>query len=127
MTTDRYTCLVPVPLHPVRLRDRGFNQAELLAERLLHHFPHARLCHDLRRIRPTRVQSRIADPKDRETNVRGAFAVDPSVSLEGERVLLIDDVVTTGGTVSECAQALKRAGAEYVDVLAFALTVHQPT
>lgn len=127
MATETYTRIAPVPLHPVRLRDRGFNQAQLLTEQLAHHFPNAELFQGLRRIRPTRVQSRLSDPKERESNVRGAFAVDQSISLEGERVLLIDDVVTTGGTVGECAQALRRAGAEYVDVLAFALTVHHPT
>jgi ComF family protein len=125
MDTDSYTLISPVPLHPIRLRDRGFNQAMLLAEGVSHHFPNAELFSKLRRIRPTRVQSRLTNPNDRQSNVKGAFAVDRAIDLSGHRILLIDDVVTTGGTVSECAQALKRAGAAQVDVLAFALTVHE--
>lgn len=123
MDTDAYTLITPVPLHHIRLRDRGFNQALLLTERVAHHFPNAKLFQGLHRIRPTRVQSRLSDPTERQSNVRGAFAVDQAIDLTGHRILLIDDVVTTGGTVAECAQALKRAGATRVDVLAFALTV----
>lgn len=121
--TKRYTDLVPVPLHPVRLRDRGFNQAQLLAEAIGPTFPNAVLNTNLRRIRPTRVQSRIQDQAERRRNVRGAFAVDPDRNFDGRVVLLIDDVVTTGGTVAECARALKRAGAESVDVFAAATPV----
>ena len=58
-------------------------------------------------------------------NVRGAFAVEASVDLSGKKILLIDDVVTTGGTVAECAAALKRAGAAAVDVLAVALPLRR--
>ena len=127
MDTESYTALIPVPLHAVRLRDRGFNQAALLAEPLCDLFPNALLLPGLKRIRPTRTQSRLSDPEDRQSNVRGAFAVDRDVDFTGQRILLIDDVVTTGGTVSDCARALERAlgraGASYVDVLTFALAV----
>ncbi len=123
MDCAAYHALVPVPLHTVRLRERGFNQAHLLAEALLPVFPNARLDGSLRRIRPTRVQSRLKDPKERASNVAGAFAVDRDVTYDGQPVLLIDDVVTTGGTVAECAVALRRAGAMQVDVLAAALPV----
>lgn len=123
MDTERYDVITPVPLHPVRLRDRGFNQSLLLTERIAPLFPNAWISQELKRIRPTRVQSRITDRKDREANVRGAFAVDMGTSFDGKRILLIDDVVTTGGTVAECAAALLRAGADEVDVLAFALSM----
>lgn len=123
MDTERYDLITPVPLHAIRLRDRGFNQSQLMVDELADLFPNATVTHDLKRIRPTRVQSRISDPLQREANVRGAFAVDQNVSFEGKRILVVDDVVTTGGTVAQCASALHRAGAEEVDVLAFALSV----
>lgn len=123
LNVERYTVVTPVPLHKVRLRDRGFNQARLLAEPICELFPNARLSDALTRIRPTRTQSRLKDHADRQDNVRGAFAVDRDISFSGERILLVDDVVTTGGTVADCARALLGAGAEHVDVLAFALAV----
>jgi ComF family protein len=122
---DAYTRLVPVPLHRVRQRDRGFNQAELLANALLPIFPGATLDESLKRIRPTRAQSRLKDEEERKRNVAGAFAVPEEFSFDGETVLLIDDVVTTGGTVAECARALRRAGAEMVDVFAAAVPLRE--
>lgn len=121
-----YDALIPVPLHPVRRRSRGFNQAQLLAERLGHAFPNAVLDVSLRRIRPTRAQSSLTSPAQRKDNVRGAFAVDRERDFDGATVLLVDDVVTTGGTVEECARALRRAGAERVDVIAVAMPVVAP-
>ncbi len=117
-----YACdlVIPVPLHPVRQRDRGYNQSLLLADQILPLFPGARLDQSLKRIRPTRTQSRLSG-KERAANVQGAFAVvgDPP---KGQRILLVDDVVTTAGTVTECARVLRKAGASHVDVLAVALT-----
>lgn len=117
----RYDLLVPVPLHKVRFRERGFNQSELLAREVLPILPNARIDLRLQRIRPTRTQSRLQGV-DRRENVRGAFAV-VGDALAGEHVLLVDDVVTSATTVTECASALLRAGAALVDVLAAALTV----
>jgi len=115
-----YDLVIPVPLHTVRQRARGFNQSALLAERILPCFPQAALNGSLRRIRPTRTLSLTKDPAERRANVRGAFAV-VGPELADARVLLVDDVVTTGCTVAECARALNRAGASRVDVLAVAL------
>ena len=123
MDLNAYDLLVPVPLHPVRRRERGFNQSTLLARACESTFPHACLCEDLKRIRPTRTQSKLAGAK-RAENVRGAFAA-VGGAFEGQRVLLIDDVVTSGGTVIECARALMRAKARSVDVLAVALVEHR--
>lgn len=116
----QYDYLVPVPLHKVRQRERGYNQSKLIAEHLLPAFPNAQLDESLRRIRPTRVQSLSLTTAERRANVRGAFAVSGDV-LKGKTVLLVDDVVTTGGTTAECARALKRAGVTVVDVMAAAL------
>ncbi|HUW60503.1 MAG TPA: double zinc ribbon domain-containing protein [Candidatus Bathyarchaeia archaeon] len=117
---DEYHLIVPVPLHRVRRRARGFNQSELLARELLPIFPNARLDLSLYRIRPTRVQSLTATLAQRKANIIGAFAVQGDV-LKGKTVLLIDDVVTTGVTTGECARAMARAGAANVDVFAAAL------
>jgi len=116
-----YDFLIPVPLHKVRQRARGFNQSQLIAQALLPMFPNAQLDESLRRIRPTRVQSRLKDAAARRANIVGAFAVEGD-RLAGKTVLLIDDVVTTGGTIEECAKALRRADVAVVDVFAAALT-----
>lgn len=119
MDTEAYDLLSPVPLHRVRLRERGYNQSALLADVAVTAFPRAVVWHGLKRIRPTRTQSKLAGKRRRE-NVKGAFAV-AGDEAKGKRILLIDDVVTSGGTVEECAKALLRAGAAEVDVLAVAL------
>lgn len=121
-----YDALVPVPLHRVRERTRGFNQSRLLAIELLPLFPRAVLDDSLKRIRPTRVQSLAVSPEERRANVVGAFTVEGD-NLKGKTVLLIDDVITTGGTSFECATALLRAGAKAVDIFAAALAVQSGT
>ncbi len=118
---DAYDWLVPVPLHRVRQRERGYNQALVLAEALMPVFSNARIDQCLRRIRPTHTQSRIKDPAERRRNVRGAFAIEGASHLKGGAVLLLDDVITTHGTVEECARILRQVGVAHVDVLAIAL------
>jgi ComF family protein len=119
MACEDYDVVVPVPLHRVRARARGYNQSYLLAEAAMDAFPKAVLDQSLKRIRPTRTQSKLTG-KARKANVQGAFAV-LGDSLEGRTVLLVDDVVTSAGTVTECARVLRRAGAAEVDVFAVAL------
>ena len=114
--------IVPVPLSRWRLFSRRFNQAALLGGELarLTALPHAPLV--LQRTKRTKSQVGLTRRQRRE-NMAGAFAVEQrrKAKISGRRVLLIDDVVTTGATVSACARALKRAGAIRVDVLALAL------
>lgn len=108
--------VAPVPLHPRRLRERGFNQAVLLARS----FPEAPFSRDaLTRLRPTRPQTGLSPPERRD-NVKGAFAVTRPALVDGRHVCLVDDVYTTGATVRECARALKKAGASAVTVLTVA-------
>jgi ComF family protein len=108
--------LVPVPLHPRRLRWRGFNQALLLARA----FPSIPLGRDvLVRRRPTLPQLKLS-PIQRQTNVKGAFLVPEPATVAGKTVLLVDDVYTTGATAKECARALNRAGVGRVEVLTLA-------
>jgi ComF family protein len=98
-----------VPLHPARRRERGYDQAEELARALAARLgaPYLPL---LRRTRPTRPQSRLG-PGERRRNVEGAIAVREPSGVRGRRTLVVDDVLTTGATLGECAAALAGAGA----------------
>jgi ComF family protein len=110
--------IVPVPLHRARLRRRGYNQALELAKPLARHLG-VPLRHDvLQRLRSTDAQTDL-DAAARRRNVRGAFAVRQSVPLP-PHVAVLDDVMTTGATLAECARVLKRAGVRRVDVWALA-------
>ncbi|MBB5752464.1 ComF family protein [Prosthecomicrobium pneumaticum] len=113
--------VLPVPLHPRRLWSRRFNQSALLAAAVAEGFGVAFEPTLLARIRPTRQQVRLP-PGQRAENVRGAFAVPPALKprLAGRRVVLVDDVYTTGATVKAATRALIRAGAASVDVAVFA-------
>ena len=118
-----YDFLIPVPLHRIRQRARGFNQSLLLAEAVLPAFPNARIDESLQRIRPTRTQSLIEKESVRKANIKDAFSIEGGAHLKGRTVLLIDDVVTTGGTVGECARVLRKAGASVIHVFAATLAV----
>jgi ComF family protein len=98
-----------VPLHPARERARGFNQAQLLAE-LLAKSSGLPLVSALQRVRYTTTQTAF-DRAERMQNLRNAFRLRKKMDVRGSRVLLIDDVLTTGSTLSECARVLKKAGA----------------
>lgn len=111
-------CILPVPLHRGRLRQRGFNQSELLAEALAARLGLDARCDLLARIRPTRAQVGLSAGQRRE-NLRDAFVV-RAESLPAGALLLLDDVVTTGSTFHECARALRAAGAGTVYALALA-------
>ena len=114
--------LVPVPLHPRRLRERGYNQSLLLARRLgrLSGIP---VCPDaLKRLIDTPPQARTAGAAERHRNMRGAF-MSVNGKSKGKRVLLIDDVSTSGATMDACAAALKQGGAESVRGLTVAREV----
>jgi ComF family protein len=111
--------LVPVPLHWTRLFQRRYNQAALLAQAIRSAGGPEVAADWLVRRRRTPSQGHLG-PAARERNVRGAFAIQPGRSFAGRRVVVIDDVMTTGATVEECARVLKRAGAASVGVLTLA-------
>jgi ComF family protein len=115
-------CIVPVPLAQMRLLSRRFNQAQLLASEVGRTSGRPVLALALKRTRSTARQIGLTR-RERERNVSGAFAVPGSAAaaIAGKSVLLIDDVITTGATVSAASKALKKAGAARVDVLALAL------
>ena len=111
-------CLVPVPLHPVRQREREYNQAELITEGLSRQF-NKPFSLALRRIKNTESQVSLAK-KERFLNLKGAFALAHPSFIEDKNVLVIDDVVTTTATANEASRILKDAGAKSISVLAFA-------
>jgi ComF family protein len=116
LKTRPFDAIVPVPLHPARLRERGFNQAGVLAE-LLSKKTGIPVAQHLRRIRYTSAQA-LLERTERLVNLRNAFQVPPGqlASVKNRHFLLIDDVFTTGTTVDECAATLKKAGARSVCV-----------
>ena len=111
--------LVPIPLHNKRLRERGFNQAEMIAQSI-HDASGIPVVNALDRIRYTRAQAEIRHANERRVNMADAFRVRPNISVSGGSFLLVDDVITSGATTGEAARTLKEAGAHSVAVLALA-------
>jgi len=122
---DRPVLVVPVPLHARKFRQRGFNQAELIARSALKLLSGEglQLSPDvLERKRETQSQIGLSRHQRRE-NMRGAFAVAQRLEVAGREILVVDDVFTTGTTVAECARVLRRAGASKVYVATVARTL----
>ena len=115
---ETYDAVVPVPLHWFRRFRRGFNQAALLARQIARkrNLPVLQV---VRRVRATRTQTGLTNSK-RRLNVAGAFRMRRGRPVDGLRILLVDDVMTTGSTASACAAARKRAGAKSVTLLTVA-------
>jgi len=115
--------VAPVPLHPARRRERGYNQSELIAGHVgrvlgLVHLPDL-----LMRVRQTQTQTSF-DADGRMRNVRDAFRLGEAAhAVDGKRVLLIDDVITTGATIKECARTLKAGGASKVYAASAAIAI----
>jgi ComF family protein len=114
--------IIPVPLHPKRLRWRGFNQSLLLAKQVSRKYSVPMDPFVLYRSRETLPQTQLTED-ERRKNVRGAFETDPNKSLKQKSILLVDDVYTSGATVNECSRVLMRAGAGEVIVLTLARTI----
>lgn len=113
---DSTWVLVPVPLHPGRERWRGFNQSELLGKMIAQKL-NWRFCSDVSiRCKHAKPQAELREKEERRQNILGAFRVNPNSSflIPGSKLILFDDVWTTGSTIKECAQVLKRAKADKV-------------
>jgi ComF family protein len=119
LDVEAYDVVIPVPLHRSRLRWRGFNQAALLGAALARRLDCPLDVATLVRLRATASQT-TRDRAQRIRNVRNAFGVRRPVRVAGRRVLLVDDVMTTGATADECARVLRAAGAQRIDVLTLA-------
>lgn len=113
--------IVPVPLHRSRLRKRGFNQALLLGNILSDRLSIPMLPAGLARIRQTEPQIELS-AEQRRSNVKGAFTSTRPPDIAGRRILLLDDVMTTGSTVDECSKELQKAGASSTIVVTVART-----
>jgi len=107
--------IIPVPLHRHRYRQRGFNQAELLA-RIVGRYYELPVSNVLERVRNTHAQFDL--PKEaRAVNVKGAFKIREPQAVGNKKILLVDDIYTTGATIAECAKTLSLAGARRVEIL----------
>lgn len=109
-----FDAIVPVPLHPRRLRERGYNQADAIARGIGAAAKRGCAIDSIVRVRATAPQSGLG-LSERQANVEGAFGAGPRVeAISGRRILVVDDVVTTGATIADCAVVLRRAGARAV-------------
>ena len=117
---DKFDMITFVPMTKADYRKRGYNQTELIV-RELHFLADKPYIAALEKIRPT-VHQKYLNGEERRENMKNAFAVRKNISVEGKRILVIDDVCTTGSTLSEAARALKEAGASEVYAAAFAKT-----
>jgi competence protein ComFC len=113
-----FDAVVPVPLHPLRRREREFNQAEVLSRELARKNNLA-FCEALERLRYTVTQTHF-DRRRRMQNLRDAFGLRRNAPVQGKDLLLVDDVLTTGSTLDECARVLLAAGARSVRALTVA-------
>ena len=108
-------CLIPVPLHPARKRERGFNQSGEIARHFSRIVGVPLAQHWLLRTRPTEVQAGLTR-RERRRNVSGAFEISKTAEIRGRAVLVIDDVFTTGATLNECARILRQSGTARIAV-----------
>ncbi len=117
-----FDALIPVPLHPLRRRERGYNQSEILAKVLAQSHDISMQASWLKRVRYTGTQTKLGKDS-RQTNLQDAFVCSHPDSVTGKRILLVDDVYTTGATARQCAAILKASGAREVGLFALASVV----
>jgi ComF family protein len=123
LLTCKAEIIIPVPLHPRRLRWRGFNQSVLLARQIGRAYNLPLNCFALYRKIDTPPQTQLPE-EERRKNMRGAFALSGKTAVRGKCLLLVDDVYTSGATVNECSRVLKQGGAREVSVLTLARAVY---
>ncbi len=117
---DPQILVIPIPLHPDKQRQRGFNQAELIARGFCHRTG-STLNTSLLRVKSTEAQFQL-NLTDRQQNLSNAFALKPGYKLEGRSIILIDDIYTTGATISAASQPLKNANANMLGIAVAAIT-----
>lgn len=122
LSSTNYDFLLPIPLHTNRFRQRGFNQAEQIAQGVAHVW-NVPVCTDIfARIRDTAPLSSLGSHEERMKNIAGAFEVRAPDLIQNRKILLIDDIFTTGTTINEALKALQVANPDCVDVLTLART-----
>lgn len=116
----KYDIIIPVPISKKRKTQRGYNQSELIIKECARLDKNITVCKDvLYKIKDTKPQSTL-DKEQRKINIQGAYKVQNSNIINNKKVLLFDDIYTTGSTLEECAKVLKKSGAYEVSVLTFA-------
>jgi len=118
---DESIILVPVPMHPKKQRERGFNQAEILAKILSQELK-IPFCNILTRTVDTPPMAGL-HPSLRAENLQGAFSIVSKISVGGKKLMLVDDIYTTGASLNECALTLKNAGANTISCMTLSITV----
>ncbi len=118
--TDGIEAVVYIPMTDEDYEERGYNQVELMAKEI-HHLLKIPVCNALKKRRMTKSQKSL-NAAERKTNVTDAFEINSSVNIEGKKLLVIDDLCTTGNTLSEACRILKKAGASQIIAAAFAKT-----
>jgi ComF family protein len=116
---DSQIIAIPIPLHPDKQRQRGFNQAELIAKGFCQHTG-ITLNQSLLRVKATEAQFQL-NPTDRQQNLSDAFALKPGHKLQGRSIILIDDIYTTGATISAASQLLQKASVNMVGIAVSAI------
>jgi len=110
----KYDIIIPVPLHPKRMNERGYNQAELIAKQIAKSINKIEIKSNiLFKIKPNLPQS-LQNKENRKANVKGVYIARKTETIYNKKILLFDDIYTTGNTVNECSKVLKRAGIEHV-------------
>lgn len=115
LTAEKIDYIIPVPLHPLKKAERGYNQSEYISKGISKSSGIKLNCNIVKRIRYTRSQTMLTI-EERKKNMKGAFEVKTKMKkiIDGKNILLFDDVITTGATIAECAKELKNAGANKV-------------
>jgi len=116
---SKFDLVVPIPLHRKKLKERGFNQAELLARVIATHFDLKLVKNNLKRVKATKSQTSLSR-KERLENIKGAFQFRNKDEFREKKIILVDDVYTTGTTVREAAKVLKKAKAREVYIFTLA-------
>lgn len=116
----KYDIIIPVPLHLKKKLERGYNQTELIAKRLSKDLQINVNINLLKKVIDTKKQSTLTK-KERRRNVENAFKIENHKNIAGKKVILFDDIYTTGSTVNECSRVLKNAGAKEVAILTIAV------
>ncbi len=115
-----YDIIIPVPISKKRKKQRGYNQSEIIAKYLAKQLPLVEYQKDvLYKIKDTSPQS-LLDKEKREMNIQGAYYIKNEKKVQNKKIVLLDDIYTTGATVNECSKQLKRAGAKEIGVLTLA-------
>ena len=116
--------LVPVPVHKKRLKERGFNQSDVLAKSIAELSGKMCCYNGIKRVRYTAPQSGL-HPDQRLINIKNAFEINNEIDFKSKKIVLIDDIFTTGATINECAGILRKSGAAQVDFFTLSVALHK--